>query len=218
MRIGRSGCGGSSREHGISFQRTRNWKESTDPAYDAKLERIEDVMTRFPDRVFAFDQFAPVEHPALPRRLLGARKKHPDRLPAALVADDRLIVTAGWPLLELRRQRLHPRIAHPDPQRLPTGHLGDSVELADDEGAPAVGLDDLDLDAVAGTDLVGGTERHALHPVSASDRFLPVSLDRTARLPTVMRVNLTSWLSPVFTVTSTANGDEVSVPGCTMRP
>ena len=68
-------------EHGISFQRTRTWKESTDPAYDAKLERIEDVMTRFPDRVFAFDQFGPLSirpcHGAC-----WARTKHPDRLPA----------------------------------------------------------------------------------------------------------------------------------------
>ena len=39
---GGSGCGGSSHERGISFQRTRTWKESTDPAYDAKLERIEE--------------------------------------------------------------------------------------------------------------------------------------------------------------------------------
>jgi hypothetical protein len=144
---GGSGCGGSSREHGISFQRTQIWKESTDPVYDAKLERIEDVMTRFPDRVFAFDQFAPVEHPALPRRLLGAQEAPG---PAAGRSCRRRPVDRYHRLaaLELRRQRLHPCIAHPDPQRLP---LGDSVELADDEGAPAVGLDDLDLHAVAGT-------------------------------------------------------------------
>ncbi len=28
-------------ERGISFQRTRTWKESTDPDPDAKLDRIE---------------------------------------------------------------------------------------------------------------------------------------------------------------------------------
>ena len=57
------------------------WKESTDPAYDAKLERIEDVMTRFPDRVFAFDQFGPLSI-RLSHGACWARTKHPDRLPA----------------------------------------------------------------------------------------------------------------------------------------
>jgi transposase len=45
---------------GISFQRTRTWKESTDPHRDAKLDRIEYVTTCFPDRCFAFDQFGPL--------------------------------------------------------------------------------------------------------------------------------------------------------------
>jgi transposase len=45
---------------GISFQRTRTWKESTDPQRDAKLDRIEHVTTHFLDRCFAFDQFGPL--------------------------------------------------------------------------------------------------------------------------------------------------------------
>jgi transposase len=45
---------------GISFQRTRTWKESTDPERDAKLDRIEHVTSLFPDRCFAFDQFGPL--------------------------------------------------------------------------------------------------------------------------------------------------------------
>ncbi|MFB4284940.1 IS630 family transposase [Nonomuraea sp. MTCD27] len=48
------------REHKVSFQRTRTWKESTDPDRDAKLDRIEEVTTRFPQRCFAFDQFGPL--------------------------------------------------------------------------------------------------------------------------------------------------------------
>ena len=44
----------------ISFQRTRTWKESADPDKDAKLDRIEQVTSRFPDRCFAFDQFGPL--------------------------------------------------------------------------------------------------------------------------------------------------------------
>ena len=35
------------RGRGISFQRTRTWKESTDPDRDAKLDRIEYVTSKF---------------------------------------------------------------------------------------------------------------------------------------------------------------------------
>jgi transposase len=45
---------------GISFQRTRTWKESADPDRDAKLDRIEYVTSHYPDRCFAFDQFGPL--------------------------------------------------------------------------------------------------------------------------------------------------------------
>lgn len=40
------------RAHHISFQRTRTWKESTDPDADTKLDRIEEVVRRFPQRCF----------------------------------------------------------------------------------------------------------------------------------------------------------------------
>ena len=44
---------------GISFQRTRTWKESCDPDRDAKLDRrVRDQP--YPDRCFAFDQFGPL--------------------------------------------------------------------------------------------------------------------------------------------------------------
>src|SRR6266511_25741 len=46
--------------HQLSFQHTRTWKQSHDPDFDAKLDRIEEVTTRFPDRCFAFDQFGPL--------------------------------------------------------------------------------------------------------------------------------------------------------------
>ncbi|MFK0191473.1 IS630 family transposase [Kitasatospora sp. NPDC090308] len=45
---------------GITFQHTKTWKQSTDPDYDAKLDRIEHVLKRFPDRTFAFDEFGPL--------------------------------------------------------------------------------------------------------------------------------------------------------------
>jgi transposase len=60
VRIGRERLRQVLHEHDITFQRTRTWKESTDPDFDAKLDRIEHVINCFPDRVFAFDQFGPL--------------------------------------------------------------------------------------------------------------------------------------------------------------
>jgi transposase len=68
-------------QRGISFQRTRSWKESTDPGRDAKLDRIEHVTSHFPGRCFAFDQFGPLSI----RPCHGASwapKTKPGRLPA----------------------------------------------------------------------------------------------------------------------------------------
>jgi transposase len=69
------------RHHKLSFQRTRTWKESTDPEREAKLDRIEAVTTSYPDRCFAFDQFGPLsirpQHGAA-----WARQTKPVRLPA----------------------------------------------------------------------------------------------------------------------------------------
>ena len=66
---------------GISFQRTRTWKESRDPDKDAKLDRIEYVTSNYPDRCFGFDQFGPLSirpcHGAW-----WARRKRPVRLRA----------------------------------------------------------------------------------------------------------------------------------------
>ena len=68
-------------ERGMSFQRTRTWKESTDPDRDAELDRIEHVTSAYPDRCFAFGQFGPLSI----RPCHGAcwvRRKHPVRLRA----------------------------------------------------------------------------------------------------------------------------------------
>ncbi len=66
---------------GISFQRTRTWKESTDPGRDAKLDRIEYVTRKFPDRCFAFGQFGPLSiRPC--HGVSWAPRKRPARLPA----------------------------------------------------------------------------------------------------------------------------------------
>src|SRR5215510_3423165 len=64
---------------GLTFQRTRTRKESTDPDRDAKLDRIEYVTTHFPGRCFAFDQFGPLSiRPC--HGVTWARKKRPARL------------------------------------------------------------------------------------------------------------------------------------------
>ncbi|MCA2185686.1 helix-turn-helix domain-containing protein [Nonomuraea cavernae] len=67
--------------HGVTFQRTRTWKTSTDPDFDAKLDRIEEVTSRFANRRFAFDQFGPLS--IRPHQGAGgAERGKPGRLPA----------------------------------------------------------------------------------------------------------------------------------------
>lgn len=67
--------------HGITFQRTKTWKESNDPDRDAKLDRIEEALRDYPDRCFAFDEFGPLNI-----RPIGgscwAVKGRPQRVPA----------------------------------------------------------------------------------------------------------------------------------------
>jgi hypothetical protein len=61
--------------------RIKTWKESPDPDREAELDRIEEVLDRFPDRVFAFDEFGPLGiRPAAGPGWAG--RKHPDRVPA----------------------------------------------------------------------------------------------------------------------------------------
>ena len=69
------------RKHEITFQRTKTWKESTDPDREAKLARIEQVVEQFPHRTFAFDEFGPLA--VRPHGGVGwAPKGRPRRLPA----------------------------------------------------------------------------------------------------------------------------------------
>jgi hypothetical protein len=60
LAIGRERLRQILRRHRVSFQRTRTWKESTDPEREVKLDRIEAVTNQFPNRCFAFDQFGPL--------------------------------------------------------------------------------------------------------------------------------------------------------------
>jgi transposase len=70
------------RERGISFQRTRTWKEPADPDKEAKLDRIEHVTSSFPGRCFAFDQFGPLSIRPCHGAAWAPRSK-PARLPAS---------------------------------------------------------------------------------------------------------------------------------------
>jgi transposase len=81
VRLGRERLRQILHGHGISFQRTRTWKDSHDPDLDAKLDRIEQVTTRFADRCFAFDQFGPLSIRPCHGTCWAARR-HPDRLRA----------------------------------------------------------------------------------------------------------------------------------------
>ncbi|WP_456318718.1 hypothetical protein [Actinacidiphila soli] len=60
IRIGREALRCLLSRRGVTFQRTKTWKESTDPQPDAKLDRIEHVLEHLPDRAFAFDEFGPL--------------------------------------------------------------------------------------------------------------------------------------------------------------
>ncbi|WP_406471829.1 IS630 family transposase [Streptomyces hirsutus] len=81
IRIGREALRCLLARRGITFQRTKTWKESPDPERDAKLDRIEHVLENFSDCTFAFDEFGP-----LGIRPTGgtcwAEQGRPDRLPA----------------------------------------------------------------------------------------------------------------------------------------
>jgi hypothetical protein len=70
-------------ERGISFQRTRTWKESTDPDRDAKLDRTEYVTSACPDGCFASGQSGPLSiRPC--HGVCRAPRKRPARLRGAV--------------------------------------------------------------------------------------------------------------------------------------
>lgn len=48
IRIGRETLRRLLARRGVTFQRTRKWKESPDPDREANLDRIEEVLDRFP--------------------------------------------------------------------------------------------------------------------------------------------------------------------------
>ena len=60
MRVGRERLRQILIAEGITFQRTKTWKESPDPLKEPKLARIEWLLEHARDRTFAFDEFGPL--------------------------------------------------------------------------------------------------------------------------------------------------------------
>ncbi|GGO20414.1 hypothetical protein GCM10011574_46820 [Microbispora bryophytorum] len=85
IRIGREALRGLLARRGITFQRAKTWKESPDPDREAKLDRIEEVLDRFPDRVFAFDGFGPLGS-VPPRARAGPPRSAPTDCPPPTTA------------------------------------------------------------------------------------------------------------------------------------
>jgi len=68
-------------EEGITFQKTKTWKESPDPLKEEKLERIDEVMEHHRDRTFAIDEFGPLSIKPVKGNCWSEKSK-PQRLPA----------------------------------------------------------------------------------------------------------------------------------------
>jgi hypothetical protein len=60
VRVGRERLRQILMAEGITFQRTKTWKESPDPLKEEKLARIEWCLEHARDRTFAFDEFGPL--------------------------------------------------------------------------------------------------------------------------------------------------------------
>jgi transposase len=152
VKVGRERLRQLLRHHKISFQRTRTWKESTDPQREAKLDRIEQVTSSYPDRCFAFDQFGPLS--IRPCHGSSWAKQHkPDRLPATYrrthgiryfhgcysLGDDQL-----WGITRRRKGADHTLVALKSIRAAPTRRRADLRGLGQpvgqqDPGHPSVG-------------------------------------------------------------------------------
>jgi hypothetical protein len=73
------------REQGVSFQRLKTWKQSRDPDYEARKNRLlhlyglmdgtDDVEPGDPDVVICTDEFAPAQPPTPPRPPVGRPRR-----------------------------------------------------------------------------------------------------------------------------------------------
>ena len=81
VRIGRERLRQILLAEGITFQRTKTWKESPDPLKEEKLTRIEWLLEHQRDRTFAFDEFGPLTIKPV-AGTTWAQRKRPVRLRA----------------------------------------------------------------------------------------------------------------------------------------
>ena len=108
---------------GITFQRTKTWKESPDPLKEEKLSRIEYLLEHERDRTFAFDEFGP-----LTIKPVGgsAWAPHGETGP---VAGELSQATRIETALRLVRDRRRSAARH---ARSAQGHRADAPSIADD--------------------------------------------------------------------------------------
>lgn len=96
-------------EAGLSFQRTRSWKASPDPDYEAKAERVISLVKRPPpgSAVIAFDQMGPIS--LRPTQGAGwARRGRPERHRATF--NRRSGVRYGFGAYDIGADRLRMRL------------------------------------------------------------------------------------------------------------
>jgi transposase len=119
VRVGRERLRQILHERGISFQRTRTWKESHDRDRDAMLDRIEYVTGHYPDWWVGFDQFGPLWiRPC--HGVCWAPRKRPVRQRARR-AGSRGVPAAGY---GERRRPSAPNLRRPAPAGSPDGGKG----------------------------------------------------------------------------------------------
>jgi DDE superfamily endonuclease len=75
------------REKNVTFQRTRSWKRSTDPAFEAKATRIMALYRTCPSDgvVVCFDEFGPISLQPYPGHCYAQRKRPGDDEPRTYV-------------------------------------------------------------------------------------------------------------------------------------
>jgi transposase len=96
-------------EAGLSFQRTRSWKASPDPDYEAKAARVLSLYERAPGNgaVISFDQMGPLS--LRPTHGSGwARRRRPERKRATF--NRRHGVRSGFGALDVHQDRLRLRL------------------------------------------------------------------------------------------------------------
>ncbi|GGX55174.1 helix-turn-helix domain-containing protein [Streptomyces albulus] len=145
------------REEGVSFQRTKTWKTSRDPNYEAKKARVEhlyaiadgEVIPEVgePEVISCMDEFGPLNlqpHPGRQWAERGGKRKDPDREPRPRRAGDVHPPARGQAPVHhdgLRGNQHDDQYQHPEQRNAVKGErvghddAGDGVE--EERGSPA---------------------------------------------------------------------------------